>query len=120
LNHRASHVQSLRESIVNIRDPVTISFNFRASSPPVLEQSGNPHMEKTKTVSSRQLKSGSPNIKTATTMDMETLRQFAEDWEHGLGHGASVRIPTSGILAHGIRTSSKNQGYRSQDDTHTW
>ncbi|RFN51417.1 gag-like protein [Fusarium flagelliforme] len=41
---------------------------------------------------------------------MEILRQFAEDWEHRLGIGASVRIPTYGVLVHGIRTSSMDVG----------
>jgi hypothetical protein len=37
---------------------------------------------------------------------MEVLRQFAEDGEHRLGNGATVRTPTYGVLFHGIRTSS--------------
>jgi hypothetical protein len=75
-----------------------------------IEQSGNEHIEKIKTASTNQLKSGDLSIKTATTSDMEILRQFAEDWEHRLGIGASVRIPTYGVLVHGIRTSSMDVG----------
>jgi hypothetical protein len=112
-NHRASSVQTLREIIVNIRDPVTIAI-IRAMSPRSLkahvdraiEQSSNEHIEKIKVVSSNQLKSGDLSIKTATSADMEALRQFAEDWEHRIANGAAVRIPTYGVLAHGIRTSS--------------
>ncbi|KAM5350889.1 hypothetical protein ACJZ2D_017140 [Fusarium nematophilum] len=112
-NERASSVQTLREIIVNIRDPVTIA-NIRAMSPRSLkshvdhaiEQSNNEHIEKIKVVSSNQLKSGDLSIKTATTTDMTALRQFAEDWEHRVGNGATVRIPTYGVLAHGVRTSS--------------
>ncbi|KJK73496.1 hypothetical protein H634G_11258 [Metarhizium anisopliae BRIP 53293] len=49
---------------------------------------------------------GDLSIKTASAGDMEALRQFAEDWEHRLGNGATVRIPTYGVLVHGIRTNS--------------
>ncbi len=37
---------------------------------------------------------------------MEALRQFAEDGEQRIGNGATVRILTYGVLAHGIRTST--------------
>jgi hypothetical protein len=112
-NPRMSQMQTLREIIVNIRDPITIA-SIRALSPRSLkahvdraiEQSSNEHIDKLKAVSANQLKSGDLSIKTATTADMEALRQFAEDWEHRIGNGALVRIPTYGILAHGIRTSS--------------
>ncbi|KID84392.1 gag-like protein [Metarhizium guizhouense ARSEF 977] len=57
-------------------------------------------------MSTNQLKNGTLNIKTASAGDMEALRQFAEDWEHRLGNGATVRIPTYGVLVHGIRTNS--------------
>ncbi|KAK9778918.1 hypothetical protein SCAR479_04154 [Seiridium cardinale] len=73
-----------------------------------IEQSSNEHIRKLKTVSANQLKSGDLSVKTATTKDMEALRQFAEDWESHIGNGAVVRIPTYGVLAHGIRTSSMN------------
>ncbi|KAI3530702.1 hypothetical protein CABS02_14430, partial [Colletotrichum abscissum] len=73
-----------------------------------IEQSSNEHIRKLKTVSANQLKSGDLSVKTATTKNMEALRQFAEDWETHIGNGAAVRIPTYGVLAHGIRTSSMN------------
>jgi hypothetical protein len=59
-----------------------------------------------KIVSANQLKSGDLSIKTAASSDVEALRQFTEDWTHRIGTGASVRIPTYGVLAHGVRTSS--------------
>ncbi|KAG7419730.1 hypothetical protein Forpe1208_v003605 [Fusarium oxysporum f. sp. rapae] len=110
---KAPPSQVLREIIVNVRNPLTVA-SLRAMNPRSLkahvdraiEQSGNEHIEKIKTASTNQLKSGDLSIKTATTSDMEILRQFAEDWEHRLGIGASVRIPTYGVLVHGIRTSS--------------
>ena len=39
-----------------------------------IEQSGNEHIAKIKTVSTNQLKSGDLSIKIATTADMEALR----------------------------------------------
>ncbi|KFA81766.1 hypothetical protein S40288_09638 [Stachybotrys chartarum IBT 40288] len=114
-NHRTPTAQPQREIIVNIRDPVTIG-NFRAMTPRALkahidhaiEQSGNEHIAKIKTVSTNQLKSGDLSIKTATTADMEALRQFSGDWEQRIGNGSVIRTPSYGILAHGIRTSSMN------------
>ncbi|GJN66047.1 hypothetical protein PLICBS_000063 [Purpureocillium lilacinum] len=118
VNHRASPVQAQREIIVNIRDPVTIT-NIRALSPRSLkahvdraiEQSNNGHINKIKVVSSNQLKSGDLSIKTVTSAETEALRQFAEDWEHRIGNGATVRIVTYGVLAHGIRTSSMDMDH---------
>ncbi|EGU72833.1 hypothetical protein FOXB_16658, partial [Fusarium oxysporum f. sp. conglutinans Fo5176] len=112
-NQKASPVQTVREIIINIRDPVTIA-NIRAMSPRSLKshvdlaiaQSSNEHIEKIKVVSSNQLRSGDLSIKTATSSDMVALRQFAEDWEQRIGNGATVRIPTYGVLVHGVRTSS--------------
>lgn len=114
-NLRTSHAQTLREIIVNIRDPITIE-NIRAMNPRSLkahvdraiEQSNNENINKLRAASANQLKSGDLSIKTATTADMEALRQFAGEWEHRIGNNATVRIPTYGILAHGIRTSSMN------------
>ncbi|KAH7465056.1 hypothetical protein FOFC_03292 [Fusarium oxysporum] len=108
-NQKASPVQTLREIIINIRDPVTIA-NIRMMSPRSLklhvdlaiEQSSNEHIENIKVVSSNQLNSGDLSIKTATTVDMVALRQFAEDWEQRIGNGATVRIPTYGVLVHGV------------------
>ncbi|EWZ77878.1 hypothetical protein FOWG_17750 [Fusarium oxysporum f. sp. lycopersici MN25] len=112
-NQKASPVQTVREIIINIRDPVTIA-NIRAMSPRSLKshvdlaiaQSSNEHIEKIKVVSSNQIRSGDLSIKTATSSDMVALRQFAEDWEQRIGNGATVRIPTYGVLVHGVRTSS--------------
>ena len=113
VNHRTSPVQAQREIIVNIRDPVTIT-SIRAMGPRSLkahvdraiEQSNNEHIKRIKVVSSNRLKSGDLSIKTVTSAETEALRQFAEDWEHRIGSGATVRIPAYGVLAHGIRTSS--------------
>ncbi|KAI8648910.1 Gag-like protein [Fusarium sp. Ph1] len=110
---KAPPVQVLREIIVNIRNPLTIA-GLRAMNPRSLkahvdraiEQSRNKHIENIKTVSTNPLKNGGLSIKSATTSDMEVLRQFAEDWERRLGNGAAVRIPTYGVLVRGIRTSS--------------
>ncbi|KAK4071299.1 hypothetical protein Purlil1_13478 [Purpureocillium lilacinum] len=95
VNHRASPVQAQREIIVNTRDPVTIT-NIRAMSPlslkahvdRAIEQGNNEHINKIKVVSSNQLKSGDPSIKSMTSAETEALRQFAEDWEHRIGNGA--------------------------------
>jgi len=77
-NHRASSVQTLREIIVNIR--AMSPRGLKAHVDRAIEQSNNEHLAKIKVVSSNQLKSGDLGIKTATTTDMEALRQFAEDW----------------------------------------
>ncbi|KAJ3454642.1 hypothetical protein MRS44_013242 [Fusarium solani] len=113
LNPRVSPSQTLREVIVNIRDPTTITSlramnprNLKAHVDRAIEQSGNEHIQKIKIASSNQLKSGDLSIKTTNTTDTAALKEFAEDWEHRLGQGASVRIPTYGVLAHGIRISS--------------
>ncbi|KAK7414628.1 hypothetical protein QQZ08_012520 [Neonectria magnoliae] len=73
-----------------------------------IEQSNNENINKLRAVSASQLKSGDLSIKTATTADMEALRQFATEWEHRVGNHATVRIPTYGILGHGIQTRSMN------------
>ncbi|KEY74490.1 hypothetical protein S7711_10308, partial [Stachybotrys chartarum IBT 7711] len=99
-NHRTPTTQPQREIVVNIRDPITIG-NFRAMTPRALkahidhaiEQSGNEHIAKIKTVSTNQLKSGDLSIKTATTADMEALRQFSGDWEQRIGNGSVIRTP---------------------------
>lgn len=114
-NLRTSHAQTLREIIVNIRDPITIE-NIRAMNPRSLKahidraikQSNNENINKLRAASANQLKSGDLSIKTATTADMEALRQFAGEWEHYIGNNTTVRIPTYSILAYGIQTSSIN------------
>ncbi|KAJ6439207.1 reverse transcriptase [Purpureocillium lavendulum] len=50
-------------------------------------------------------------IKTVNSAETEALRQFAEDWEHRIGNGATVRILTYGVLAHCIRTSSMDMDH---------
>ncbi|KAJ3553580.1 hypothetical protein NPX13_g10857 [Xylaria arbuscula] len=112
-NFQVPPKQIQREIIVNIRDPLTVA-NLRAMNPRSLkahidraiEQSNNEHIVNIKIVSSNQLKSGDLSIKTATTKEMETLRQFTDDWTYRIGNGASVRLPTYGVLVHGIRTNS--------------
>ncbi|KAH0430371.1 hypothetical protein CcaCcLH18_07883 [Colletotrichum camelliae] len=48
-------------------------------------------------------------IASIRAMNPRSLKaHFAEDWENHIGNGAAVRIPTHGVLAHGIRTSSMN------------
>ena len=70
-----------------------------------IKQSSNGHTKKNKGIFSNQLKSGDLSIKTATTTDMVSPRQFAEDWEQSIGNGATVRIPTYGVLARSVRIS---------------
>ncbi|SCO92657.1 uncharacterized protein FRV6_16785 [Fusarium oxysporum] len=111
---KAPVTQVLCEMTVNIRNPPTIHSQPTGDEPRILrahvdraiEQSGNEHTENIKTVPTNQLKSGDLNIKTATTSDMEIFRQFAGDWEHRLGNGATARIPVYGVLVHGVSTSS--------------
>ena len=110
---KAPSLQTQREVIVNIRDPLTIQ-SLRAMNPRnlkvhverAIEQSGNENIASVKIVSSNQLKSGDLSIKTATSSEVEALRQFADDWAYRIGSGATVQIPTYGVLAHGIRTST--------------
>ena len=105
--------QTQREVIMNIRDPLTIQ-SLRAMNPSnlkvhvqrAIEQSGNENIVTVKIVSSNQLKSGDLSIKTASSSEVEALRQFADDWAHRIGSGTTVQIPTFGVLAHGIRTST--------------
>jgi hypothetical protein len=108
-------VQTQCEIIVNIRDPLTIQSlramnprNLKAHVERAIEQSGNENIANVKVVSSNQLKSGDLSIKTATSNEVEALRQFADDWANRIGSGATVQIPTYGVLAHGIRTRTMN------------
>jgi hypothetical protein len=139
---------------MNIRDPLTIQSprainprNLKLHVQRAIEQSGNKNIASVKIVSSNQLKSGDLSIKTASSSDVEALRQFADDWAHRIGSGyhwdysyslimhthiyiaslvhsylinsvlhsssptirdsgATVQIPTFGVLVHGIRTST--------------
>jgi hypothetical protein len=105
--------QTQREVILNIRDALTIQ-GLRAMNPSnlklhvqrAIEQSGNESIASVKIVSSNQLKSGDLSIKTASSSEVEALRQFADDWAHRIGGGTAVRIPVFGVLFHGIRTST--------------
>ena len=108
-----SLIQAQREIIVKITNPSTIE-NLRAKNPRSLqshvdraiEQSKNKHIENIRVVSANQLKSGDLSIKNTNIEETEALKQFADDWSGRIGNGASVRVPTYGIIAHGIRTSS--------------
>jgi hypothetical protein len=98
---------------MNITDPLTIqglrainSSNLRLYVQRAIEQSGNENTANVKIVLSNQLKSGDLSIKTASSSEVKALRQFADDWAHRFGGGTTVRIPTFGILAHGIHTST--------------
>ena len=120
-SYKATPAQTMREIIVNIRNPHTVTNirtmrprNLKAHVDRAIEQSGNEHINSIRVASANQLKSGDLSIKTTTTAETEVLRQFAEDWEGRLGSNAAVRIPTYGVLAHGIRTSSINMDYFEQ------
>jgi hypothetical protein len=110
---KAVSLQAQREIIVSTRNPLTISKpramnprNLKSHIERALEQSQNEHIAHVKIMSSNQLKSGDLSLRTATTLETQALRQFAEDWVSRVGNGAYVRNPTYGILAHGIRTST--------------
>ena len=80
--------------------------NLKAHVERAIEQSGNENIASIKIVSSNQLKSGDLSIKTANSKEVEALQQFADDWAHRIGAQAMVRIPTYGVIVHGIRTST--------------
>jgi len=109
----SSFIQAQREIIVKIADPSTIE-SLRAKNPRnlqshvdrAIEQSRNQHVERIRVASANQLKSGDLSIKTQNRDEAEVLKQFANDWVTRIGRGTSIQIPTYGILAHGIRTSS--------------
>ena len=98
---------------MNIRDPLTTQ-SLRAVNPSnlklhiqrAIERSGNENIANVKIVSSNQLKSGDPSIKTTSSSEVEALRQFADDWAHRVGSVTTVQTQTFGVLAHGIRTST--------------
>ncbi|OAL42831.1 hypothetical protein IQ07DRAFT_525488 [Pyrenochaeta sp. DS3sAY3a] len=115
--NKTPSAQIQREVIVNIRDPLTVQSlramnpgNLKAHVERAIDQSGNENIVNVKIVSANQLKSGDLSIKTAASNEVEALRQFADDWAHRIGTGATVRIPTYGVLAHGIRTSTMDMG----------
>ncbi|KAH8633304.1 hypothetical protein IG631_11938 [Alternaria alternata] len=105
--------QTQREVVVTIRDPNTVQSlramnprNLNAHVERAIAQSGNENIASIKVLSSNQLKSGDLSIKTATSTDIEALKQFADDWVHRVGYRATIRITTYGIIAHSIRTST--------------
>jgi hypothetical protein len=63
-----------------------------------------------------QLKSGDQSIKTASNSQAEALKQFTDDCTSLIGNGATARIPTYGVLAHGICTSTIDM-YKIEDNT---
>ena len=105
--------QTQREVTVNIRDPLTIQ-SLRAMNSRVLnahveraiQRSGNESLTGIKVMSSNQLKSGDLSIRATGSTEAQALRAHTSDWVHRIGAGASVRNPTYGVLAHGIRTST--------------
>ena len=105
--------QVQREVIVNIRNPLTIQ-NLRAMNPRNLKahieraiaQSGSERIKNIRIMSSNQLKSGDLSIRTATSGETHALRETAGEWAGLVGNGASIRNPTYGVIAHGIRTST--------------
>ena len=112
----SSFIQAQREIIVKITDTSTIE-SLRAKNPRnlqnhvdrAIEQSRNKHIERIRVASANQLKSGDLSIKTSNRNDAEALKQFANDWINRIGRGTSIRLPTYGILAYGIRTSSMHE-----------
>ena len=57
-------------------------------------------------MSANQLKSGDLIVRTTSTGETQSLRQHSEDWAGLIGNGATVRVPTYGVLAYAIRTST--------------
>merc|ERR1711981_932223 len=100
-NVRIASAPVQREIIVNIRNAQTIQ-SLRAMNPRAMKahvdtaiaQSENEHVAKITTMSANQLKSGDLSIRTASNSEMQTLRQFTEDWVPRLGSGTSVRTHT--------------------------
>ncbi|CAI6100065.1 unnamed protein product [Clonostachys chloroleuca] len=97
--HRATPAQTLREIIVNIRNPLAVA-NIRAMNPrnlkayvdQAIEQSGNKHIKHIRVASTNQLKSGDLIIKTATTEDIEALRQLGTPaWHQRRGQNSNLR-----------------------------
>ena len=80
--------------------------NLKAHVERAITQSRNENIVNIKILSSNQLKSGDLSIKTTTSSEVEALKQFADDWVHRIGRRAMVRIPTYGVIAHSIRTST--------------
>jgi hypothetical protein len=58
------------------------SGNLKAHVERAIVQSANENIMHVKIVSANQLKSGDLSIKTATSNEVEALRQFTDDWTH--------------------------------------
>ncbi|KAF1923274.1 uncharacterized protein M421DRAFT_104512 [Didymella exigua CBS 183.55] len=93
--------QTQREVIMNIRDPLTVQ-SLRAMNPSNLKL----HVQRAIKQSGNENIASTASIKTASSSEVEALRQFADNWAHRIGSGTTVQIPTFGVLAHGIRTST--------------
>ncbi|KAF2844085.1 hypothetical protein T440DRAFT_52720 [Plenodomus tracheiphilus IPT5] len=66
----------------------------------------NENIASVRTVPSNQLKSKDLSIKTASSGEVEPLRQFADDWAHRIGSVTAVQILRYGVLAYGTCTST--------------
>ncbi|KAI0616017.1 hypothetical protein TUN199_12006, partial [Pyrenophora tritici-repentis] len=84
---KASSVQTQRE-VMGLRAMNRNDLNLQVQR--AIEQSDNDTIASVKIVSSNQLKSGDLSIKTASSSEVETLRQFADDWSHRNGSGNTV------------------------------
>lgn len=112
-NAQTISIQTQREVTVTIREPLTIQ-NLRAMNPRSMKahveraitNSGNEQIMSVTVMSANQLKSGDLSIRTMNSAEAQTLRAHAGDWTHRIGTGATVRNPTYGVLAHGVRTST--------------
>ncbi|PZD22789.1 hypothetical protein A1F97_11320, partial [Pyrenophora tritici-repentis] len=82
-----SSVQTQRE-VMGLRAMNRNDLNLQVQR--AIEQSDNDTIASVKIVSSNQLKSGDLSIKTASSSEVETLRQFADDWSHRNGSGNTV------------------------------
>ncbi|KAF1934128.1 uncharacterized protein M421DRAFT_388533 [Didymella exigua CBS 183.55] len=98
-------VQTQREVIVTIRDPNTVQSlqamnprNLNAHVERAIAQSGNNNIARIKVLSLNQLKSGDLSIKTATSKEVEALKQFANNWVHRISNRATIRITTYRVL----------------------
>ncbi|KIV98682.1 uncharacterized protein PV09_09538 [Verruconis gallopava] len=108
-----THMQ--REIIINIRNAQTIQ-HLRAMNPRIMKayidtaiaQSENKHIAKITTISANQLKSGDLSIRTATNSEMQTLREFMDDWVPRLGSGKLVHTHTYRVIIYSIHTSMMN------------
>lgn len=71
-----------------------------------IQSSGNENIASIEIMSSNQLKSGDLSIRATDSKEAQALGARTVDWVHRIGTGASVRNPTYGVLAYGMRTST--------------